>query len=62
MYQIEGETHGGPQARHMHDTEVWEEEPAPDDQAAGLAPQIKYTALDLAWFYTICTMKPSSLY
>ena len=38
MYQIEGETHSGPQARHMHDTEVWEEEPAPDDQAAGLAP------------------------
>ena len=38
MYQIEVETHGGPQARHMQDAEVREDEPAPDDQAAGLAP------------------------
>ena len=38
MYQIEVETHGGPQARYMQDAEVREDEPAPDDQAAGLAP------------------------
>ena len=35
MYQIEVETHGGPQARHVQDVE---DEPATDDQAAGLAP------------------------
>ena len=38
MYQIEVETHSGPQARHLQDAEVREDEPAPDDQAAGLAP------------------------
>ena len=38
MYQIEVETHGSPQASYVQDAEVREDEPTPDDQAAGLAP------------------------
>ena len=32
------ETHGSPQASYVQDAEVREDEPTPDDQAAGLAP------------------------
>ena len=48
MYKIEVETHGSPQALHLQEAEVQEDEPPPDDQAAGLAPPLKYIALDLA--------------
>ena len=42
---------GDPQALHMQNAEVLEDKPPPDDQAACLAPPIKYTALDLALLY-----------
>ena len=38
MYKIDRETHWSPQARHLQDAEVQEDEPPPDDQATGLAP------------------------